>query len=168
MEQPQNNNKTNLILFSIIALLVGLGVGYGIGLATAPKDNQLAQTNVTTKDEDSDKKDKVEIVNEQKSQTENIKQDMVSEEDKNVLAEVKPGKTLGYRILKIDIPANENGMGGGYQLIYRNPSGKWFASAQGNGYPTCDEFTEDAKKAFFENGECVETDNRVAEPDILK
>ncbi len=76
---------------------------------------------------------------------------------------IKKGRTKGYNILRLEVNL---GRQGGYLLLYQTPDGKWHTSANGNGYPSCKEFSDEAKKAFFKDGECFETDG-VAMPDLL-
>ncbi len=71
---------------------------------------------------------------------------------------IKNGATEGYKVASISVSSVLD-IGGYYQKLYQSPDGKWHLSFAGNGVPSCDQFDEEAEKAFFKNGKCVMDEN---------
>ncbi len=78
-------------------------------------------------------------------------QDIEKYEKSFYLKDLRDGKTNGYKIVEIGAPAASS-------TFYRTPDGKWHHSPiYGFNRPLkCSDFSEDAKKAFFKNGKCIE------------
>ncbi len=151
MEQPKKSNTLTMALVGLVALLVGLGGGYLLADSMAKPAEEKTEKAVVEKNCDQE-------VAKQAMETKSYKNlaKLLYNGDDKELKDIRDGKTKGYKIMQISEKSSPDGMGGGYRLLYQNPDGEWKASAGGNGYPSCEEFTEEAKKAFFAKGNCTQ------------